>query len=136
MSAISDKMMAMIEIFDQPDRVATLVEDFYAQDAVFQDPIQRVEGRPAINAMFRSFTRIFKGVETSVLDVIEDNARCVIHWEMTFIYKRWPAAATVKGVTWLDLNEQGQCVKHTDYWDLWQFFKGSLPFVYKLREQS
>ncbi|MDX1693178.1 MAG: nuclear transport factor 2 family protein [Ketobacteraceae bacterium] len=128
MSAITAKMMAMIAIFDQPDQVAPMVEDFYAESAVFRDPVQTVRGRDDIKKMFRSFTRLFKTVETDVIDVIEDDSRCVIHWEMTFVYRRWPAAATIKGVTWLELNEQGQCVSHTDYWDLWKFFRGSMPF--------
>lgn len=135
MSDITNKLMAMLEFFDQPEKAQTLVEEFYAETAVFQDPFQRVEGRKAINGMFRSFAWLFKDVDTEVLDVIEDSARCVIHWEMTFVYRRWPAVATIKGVTWLELDEHGQCEKHTDYWDLWQFFKGSLPFLYKLRQR-
>ena len=128
MSTVSATLMKMIEVFDQLDQVSQLVDDFYADAAVFQDPLQRVEGRAAIKGMFRSFAKVFKAVDTEVFDVIEDGSRCVIHWEMTFSYKRWPAAATVKGVTWLTLDAQGKCTSQTDYWDVWQFFKGSLPF--------
>lgn len=134
MSAVSDTLMKMIEVFDRMDEVSQLVDEFYADDAVFQDPMQRVEGKAAIKGMFRSFAKLFKAVDSKVLDVIEDSERCVIHWQMTFAYKRWPAAATVKGVTWLTLDKEGKCSSHTDYWDLWQFFKGSLPFRSKRKK--
>lgn len=139
MAKATDLMMQMIQQFDQPQVVDQLVDEFYASNAVFQDPLQRVEGRDAIKGMFRSFTKLFKGVSADVIDEVSENDRTVVRWVMTFDYRGWPAAATVEGVTWLQLNDHGQCVAHTDFWDLWAFFKGSLPFsgaMKRLREKA
>lgn len=128
MGAPTENMLEMITCFDQPEKIEPMIEDFYAANAVFQDPIQKVEGREGIKSMFRSFAKLFKAVDTKLLSTIGDDKQQAVHWEMTFVYKSWPAAVTIKGVTWLEFNDTGQCVSHTDYWDLWAFFKRSLPF--------
>ena len=134
MSAASDRMLELLECLDDSERVQAAVNELYAEDAVFKDPIQRVAGRKAIKKMWRSLGTLFKDVNVEILDQVEVDNKVVVHWIMVFDYKVWPAAVTIPGVSWLEMDAEGKFVTHTDYWDLWDFMKQSIPWVGSLRK--
>ncbi|MCG8316087.1 MAG: nuclear transport factor 2 family protein [Pseudomonadales bacterium] len=134
MSAASEKMLELLEYLDDSERVQSAVNELYAENAVFKDPIQKVQGRKAIKKMWRSLGTVFKNVRVEILDQVEQDDKVVVHWIMVFDYKVWPAVVTVPGVSWLETDDEGRFKTHTDYWDLWDFMKQSIPGVSSVKK--
>lgn len=134
MSAASEKMLELLEYLDDSEKVQSAVNELYAENAVFKDPIQKVQGRKAIKKMWRSLGTVFKDVRVEILDQVEQDDKVVVHWIMVFDYKVWPAVVTVPGVSWLETDDEGLFKTHTDYWDLWDFMKQSIPGVSSVKK--
>ncbi len=85
-----------------------------------------LKGKKNIKKVLSLLGLILEGIETDIKkDVISDDV-LAIHWDMTFKVKLWPFSATIPGVTWMDLNEEGQCIAQVDYWDLAYFLEQML----------
>lgn len=123
----AETMMRMLDDIRQPSVMDELVDEFYAEGAVFEDPLQRAEGLRAIKKMWRSLATLFETVDGEVISEVELGDQCVVQWEMRFKYRLWPVEVTLPGVTWLTLNDEGKCISHVDYWDSWAFLRRSFP---------
>jgi hypothetical protein len=125
----AETMMRMLDDIHQPGVIDELVDEFYADGAYFEDPLQRAEGLRAIKKMWRSMTTIFDAIDGEIISEVEQGNQCVVQWEMRFKYKVWPVEVTLPGVTWLTLDDAGKCTSHVDYWDVWAFLRRSFPVV-------
>lgn len=125
----AETMMRMLDDIHRPGVIAELVEEFYAHEAVFEDPLQRAEGLQAIQKMWRSMTKIFERIDGEILSELTEGNQTVVQWEMSFKYRLWPAEVRLPGVTWLTFDAQGKCLSHVDYWDAWAFLRRSFPLV-------
>jgi len=116
-------LVELFEYITDRERVNRTVDEIYAQDAVFRDPVQKAEGREKIRRLLFKMGSFLDGVDTVILKDTASEDVLAIHWLMTFKLKRWPFPATIPGVTWMDLNEKGECIAQVDYWDLGTFLK-------------
>ncbi len=116
----------LVELFDyitDKDRRDEIADEIYAPESTFKDPIQSAQGREEIKKVLALLGLMLDGIDTVIKkDVVSDDV-LAIHWDMTFKVKLWPFSATIPGVTWMDLNEEGKCIAQVDYWDLAYFIQ-------------
>jgi limonene-1,2-epoxide hydrolase len=98
----------------------------YHDDIVFQDSIQRVEGRAAFEALCNRLARRCKELRMDILDVSQAGDVIFLEWEMTLMFTKYPSS-TLHGCTKLTLGEDGRIVRQRDYYDLWGDIIDNIP---------
>ncbi len=116
----------LVELFDyitDAEKRDEIADEIYAPESTFKDPIQSAQGKEEIKKVLALLGLMLDGIDTVIKkDVVSDDV-LAIHWDMTFKVKLWPFSATIPGVTWMDLNEEGKCIAQVDYWDLAYFIQ-------------
>lgn len=125
----AEAMMRILDDIHRPGVLDELVDEFYATDAVFEDPLQRVEGVRAIKRMCRSMSTVFEWIDAEIVSEVTQGNQTVVQWEMRFKYRLWPVEVCIPGATWLRFDAEDKCVSHVDYWDAWAFVWRSFPLV-------
>lgn len=101
---------------------------YYAQDIVFQDSIQKVEGFEAFKAMCERLTDRCQSLRMDLYSVVEDQDLIILEWKMTMEFKKTPSTP-LYGSTFLRLNSEGLIMHQRDYYDLWgDIFNGITKF--------
>lgn len=102
----------------------------YSTDATFKDPFQVVSGKEAIAHIFRKMFNQLSNPSFKVLSITHNSSEASILWEFTFQFKRWNRnPQSLKGVSWLTLNELGLITSHIDYWDPAEGIYEKLPVL-------
>lgn len=121
------KIRAMFDNISNPEKAEALIDELYSETCVFQDPIQRTEGREALKSMMRRTGQKMGNVRTKFLGTTESPEAIALHWEMTFKPPLSPAPLTLPGVSWMELGKDGRCTRHIDYWDFMRLSDQALP---------
>lgn len=104
---------------------------YYSEEIIFQDPIQKVVGKPAFIEMCDRLTKRCKELQMKILAIAEGEHAIFMQWEMTMIFRNTPST-TLFGATKLTLNEDG-CITHQrDYYDLWGDIFPNVPLMKKI----
>ncbi len=98
----------------------------YHDDIVFQDAIQRVEGRPAFEALCNRLAERCRELRMDIVEVSQTDGVIFLEWEMTLMFKRYPSS-TIFGCTKLTLDDDGLIVRQRDYYDLWGDIFDNIP---------
>ncbi len=106
------------------DRVAP----YYADDAVFVDPIQTLHGRDAFVAMNKRLLARVRELRFDVHALAADDGNVFLAWTMHVTMKSPAKSMSVEGVTHCVLRN-GQIVSHRDHWDLVGSIVGAIPVV-------
>src|SRR4051794_33234667 len=99
----------------------------YADDIVFEDPIQSVTGIEKFMETNRRMMARAKSLEVEVGDVVENGDQIFMSWKMRYVPKMGPAIA-IDGATHCRVRG-GKIVYHRDYWDLLGSVINGLPVV-------
>lgn len=99
---------------------------FYHDDIVFQDSIQRIEGKEAFVAMCNRLTKRCKELNMEIVNISQNDKVIIFDWIMTMMFKRYPSTP-LYGATRLVLNEEGIIVEQRDYYDLWGDIFNKIP---------
>ncbi len=100
--------------------------DQYADDMVFRDPIQTLNGKAAFEQMNRHLAARAKDFRFDVLDQVTSPRVTFLRWCMHFT-PTFGRPMNVEGVSYLRMNEHDRVVEHVDYWDLPSFFATAIP---------
>jgi hypothetical protein len=103
---------------------------YYADEIVFQDSIQRVEGIENFKAMCQRLTDRCQELKMHIPDIVKSEGSVFMQWEMTMMFKKFPSS-TLYGTTKLTLNDSGQIVHQRDYYDLWGDIFDNIPWFAK-----
>ena len=57
-----------------------------------------------------------------------------IRWVMTFKAPFMFRSGTLEGVSWMEFNDAGKCIRHTDYWDMGGMIDQVLPIAKPLHD--
>lgn len=95
------------------DRVAP----YYADDAVFSDPIQTLHGRDAFVEMNKRLLERVRELRFDVRALVADDEHILLVWTMHVAMKTPAKVLSIDGVTHCRLRD-GLIVEHRDYWDL------------------
>ena len=106
---------------------------YYHDDIVFQDTIQRIEGKPAFIALCDRLTTRCKQLQMDISSVLQDGHVLMFDWKMTMMFNKFPSTP-IFGCTKLTLHEDGRIISQRDYYDLWgDIFNGIPWFVRRYR---
>ncbi|MEM7144534.1 MAG: nuclear transport factor 2 family protein [Verrucomicrobiota bacterium] len=113
--APAERMAGFFNSFgpDQLDRV----DELYAPDAVFEDPLNKGEGRAHIRAVFEDTCKQLKNISINVTDTLPapDNRSAFIRWQMQYRFRG--KSFDIPGVTHLHFDEHGAITSQRDFWD-------------------
>jgi len=112
---------AVHELFSMWDKEVPSIEElrqYFADDLVFEDPLQRIEGLEAYWAMNE---RLLKA-NTDLKIQMEESAQNGRHIMFTYSLSMSPSKKMSKmlhvtGMTYVRLNDEGKIEYHRDYWD-------------------
>ena len=100
---------------------------YYHPDLVFQDSIQRIEGKEAFMAMCGRLTERCKQLRMDVHSVARNGDVIFLQWTMTMMFNKFPSTP-VYGCTKLTLHEDGRIIDQRDYYDLWGDIFNGIPY--------
>lgn len=108
-----------------------LLDEIYAPDVEFRDPVHELKGLPALRAYYR---RLYDGVVSCHFDfeaeVIQDPQGMLV-WIMRFQHARFRRGETLelRGVSHLQFHDDGKVFKHHDYFDMGEFIYERVPVL-------
>jgi len=103
---------------------------YYRDDVVFQDAIQRIEGRADFEALCNRLAKRCRELRMHIVDVSQTGRVIFLEWEMTLMFQRYPSS-TLYGCTKLTLDEGGLIARQRDYYDLWGDIFDNIPRLAK-----
>jgi limonene-1,2-epoxide hydrolase len=104
---------------------------YYHEDIIFQDPIQKVEGKIAFEEMCNKLTKRCEELQMNIISIAANQTEIFMEWEMTMIFRRTPST-TLFGCTRLTLGDDGRIIYQRDYYDLWGDIFENVPMMKKL----
>lgn len=99
---------------------------YYHQNIIFQDSIQRVEGKEAFMALCNRLSDRCKELRMDIVDLSRTENRIFMQWEMTMMFKKFPSSI-LYGCSKLTLNEESLIIEQRDYYDLWGDIFDNIP---------
>lgn len=99
---------------------------YYHPDIVFQDSIQRIEGKEKFVAMCNRLTKRCKELRMDIDSIALDGNAILMDWKMTMSFRRAPSTP-IFGCTKLTLGEDGRITMQRDYYDLWGDIYNGIP---------
>ena len=103
---------------------------YYHDDIVFEDIIQRIEGKAEFMAMCERLAQRCESLNMDILSIVTDGTQVFFQWKMIMSFKRWPSNA-LYGCTRLALAEDGRIITQRDYFDLWGTILNGIPLLRK-----
>jgi hypothetical protein len=99
---------------------------YYHENIVFQDSIQRVEGKEPFLAMCRRLTKRCEKLTMDIRSVAEAPDGFFLEWKMTMVFRKSPSTP-VFGCTRLTFNDEGLIIFQRDYFDIWGDIFNGIP---------
>ena len=103
---------------------------YYHENIIFQDSIQRIEGKEKFIALCNRLTNRCKQLKMDIETVVRKNNEIIFAWKMTMMFKRFPSTP-IYGCTKLTLHKDGRIIKQRDYYDLWGDIFNGIPWFKK-----
>lgn len=103
----------------------------YAEDATFKDPFNAVQGRPAIERIFRHMYATLEAPRFIITNRIVDGTQCFLSWEFRFRFRRFhqDVDQCIVGSSHLQLDGDGRITLHRDYWDAAEELYEKIPLL-------
>lgn len=103
---------------------------YYSENIIFQDSIQRIEGKTEFMAMCERLATRCKSLNMDLLNVIQKDNVILMEWIMTMSYTKYPSTP-LYGSTRLTIGEDGRIREQRDYYDLWGDIFNNIPYFKK-----
>jgi hypothetical protein len=101
---------------------------YYHDDIIFQDIIQKVEGKNAFIEMCNQLTKRCEQLQMDILSIACQPPVIFMEWKMTMIFRKTPSTP-IFGCTKLTLDEDGLIIRQRDYYDLWGDIFQNVPVM-------
>lgn len=105
--------------------------EFYTEEAVFQDPFNKVQGHVAIKHIFDDmFVRLIEP-KFVITETIQEDNRVLLVWDFSFRIKALKPNLTRKihGTSLIRFAADGRAFSHRDYWDAAGELYEKLPVI-------
>lgn len=103
---------------------------FYHDDIIFEDTVQRIEGKAEFMAMCNRLAGRCEHLNMDILSIVMDSSDVFFQWKMVMTFKKWPSTA-LYGCTKLTLSEDNRIIHQRDYFDLWGTILNGIPLLRK-----
>ncbi len=104
---------------------------YYHDEIVFQDSIQRVDGKEAFIELCNRLASRCKQLHMDIGAIASTDREIIFEWTMTMMFKRFPSTP-IYGCTKLTLHEDGRIIQQRDYYDLWGDIFNGIPWFKKI----
>ena len=104
---------------------------YYHKDIVFQDTIQRIEGKEKFTEMCNRLTKRTHQLNMEIVSISQNENVIIFDWIMTMMFKKYPSTP-MYGATKLVLSEDGLIIQQRDYYDLWGDIFNNIPHWNKM----
>ena len=101
---------------------------YYHEDIIFQDPIQKVEGKENFQAMCNRLTERCEELQMKISSITAEEKIIFMQWEMRMIFRKTPSTSLF-GCTKLTLADDGRIIHQRDYYDLWGDIFQNVPLM-------
>ena len=99
---------------------------YYADSIVFQDTIQRIEGKDEFTAMCHRLTKRCEQLNMDIHSVAAIGNDIFFEWTMVMVFRKAPSTP-MYGCSKLTLDESGAIISQRDYYDLWGDIFNGIP---------
>lgn len=131
--SVASNLQRAKDTFDHLDKDhMSIVDDFYDQNAVFQDPVHQIKGTNAIRAYYTGLYENVEAIRFEYKNSSEVNNLVTLEWRM---FLKTPSLnsgkeLTVDGVSLIRFSqESGKVIYHRDYFDMGEFVYERVPVL-------
>lgn len=103
---------------------------YYHDDIVFQDTIQRIEGKQEFVLLCERLAKRCKELKMEIGTISAKDNEFMFDWTMTMMFNRFPSTP-IYGCTKLILHSDGRIIRQRDYYDLWGDIFNGIPWFRK-----
>lgn len=104
---------------------------YYHENIVFQDSIQRVEGKEEFLGVCNRLTGRCQSLNMEIVSIAQNEHIIIMDWIMTMSFKKYPNTP-MYGATKLTLNDEGIIIEQRDYYDMWGDIFNNIPHWNKM----
>lgn len=104
---------------------------YYADDIVFRDSVQQINGLDDFKAMTERLSNRSKDLKMAVIRAALNDDIIFIEWEMTISYKKYPSSI-LYGCSRITIDKYGKIKEQRDYYDLWGDIFDNIPRFNKI----
>lgn len=126
-------MKEKIEKFFNELRSDTMhtVDEFYAENIHFEDPLGEIRGRSAMRAYYEKLYRNVIDIRFDFKNILADGSSYFAPWTMEFRSKALKKGSpiSVEGGSLIRFNSQNQAEFHRDYFDMGAFIYEHIPVL-------
>lgn len=109
----------------------THIFTYYDENIIFQDSIQKIEGKEKFIEMCNRLTKRCKELNMEIVNISQDDNIIIFDWVMTMMF-RWYPSTPMYGATKLTLNPMGLIAEQRDYYDMWGDIYNNIPIFGKI----
>ena len=103
---------------------------YYHDEIVFQDTIQRIEGKQEFIALCERLTNRCKELKMDLGTILSKGNEFMFEWTMTMMFDQIPSTP-IYGCTKLILHDDGRIISQRDFYDLWGDIFNGIPWFKK-----
>lgn len=103
---------------------------YYHDEIVFQDTIQRIEGKQEFIALCERLTNRCKELKMDLGTILSKGNEFMFEWTMTMMFNKFPSTP-IYGCTKLILHDDGRIISQRDFYDLWGDIFNGIPWFKK-----
>jgi limonene-1,2-epoxide hydrolase len=103
---------------------------YYHDDIIFEDTIQRIEGKEEFTAMCHRLSNRCEQLNMDILSIVMDSHNVFFQWKMVMMFKKWPSTP-LYGCTKLTLGDDNRIIYQRDYFDIWGTILNGIPYLRK-----
>ncbi|MDP3388213.1 MAG: nuclear transport factor 2 family protein [Eubacteriales bacterium] len=103
---------------------------YYHENIVFQDSIQKIEGKTEFIDMCERLTERCQELHMDIHSIAQGANFIIMDWTMTMSFNKYPSTP-MYGSTKLTLHEDGRIIGQRDYYDLWGDIFNGIPYFKK-----
>lgn len=108
----------MLAGFDKDVPSVAELRAFYADDLVFQDPLQKIEGLAPFREMNVRLLNKLSEMKIEMLETAQTGPNIMFTFAMDLRPTKRAPMLRVEGMTHVRLNQEGKIELHRDYWDV------------------
>lgn len=101
---------------------------YYHENIIFQDSIQRIEGKETFVAMCNRLAKRCKSLRMDIYHIVKTDNVVMMDWKMTMSFRVFPEKP-IYGATRLTFDDKGLIIEQRDYYDLWGDIYDGIPGV-------
>lgn len=103
---------------------------YYHDNIVFQDSIQRIEGKKNFIALCNRLTNRCEQLSMDIFTIAETPRFFIFDWKMEMKFRKNPSTP-IYGSTKLTLDEDNRIIHQRDYYDLWGDIFNNISWLHK-----